>query len=98
VGIAGYVARDHEAVNAVDFFDLLAFHRGACNEACAAGNVYEANGVEIGMNFVFHSTMTPKGLALLGLEAGIGFIDDVNAAFSADDFAVGVARFQRLDG
>jgi len=42
--------------------------------------------------------MTPKGLALLGLEAGIGFVDDVNAAFSADDFAVGVARFQRLDG
>ena len=37
-------------------------------------------------------------LALLGLVAGIGFVDDVNAAFPAHYFAVGMARFQRLNG
>jgi len=36
-------------------------------------------------------------LALLSLEAGISFIDNIDATFSANYFAVRVAAFQRLD-
>ena len=35
--------------------------------------------------------------ALLGLEARVGLVDDVNAALAAHDFAVAVAALQRLE-
>lgn len=60
VGVARHVARDHVAVHAVDFFDLLALHRGAGDKARTAGYVYKADGMEVGMDFVFHSAVNSE--------------------------------------
>src|SRR3990167_6644337 len=39
-----------------------------------------------------------KGSALLCFEAGVGLVDDVHPAFTANDLAVAVARLQRFEG
>jgi len=38
------------------------------------------------------------GLALAGLEARVGLVNDVDAAFAAHDLAAGVAALEGLDG
>jgi len=37
-----------------------------------------------------------RSLPLPRLEAGVNFIDDINAAFPADEFAAGMAFFRRF--
>ena len=37
-------------------------------------------------------------LRLFRFETGIRFVDDIDAALSADNLVVGMAAFQRLDG
>ena len=44
------------------------------------------------MNVFFH-----ENLSLSGLEARVGFVDDVQAALAADDTAILVARFRGFE-
>lgn len=99
VRICRNVAGNHKAFYAVDSFNLLALHCRTRYKACARRNVYKANGMDIRMDFIFHIGICSEksSLALLRLEAGIGFVDDVNASLSANHFAVGVTAFQRFD-
>jgi hypothetical protein len=47
---------------------------------------------------VNRSCLKPLGLALAGLEAWVGLVDDVNAAFATDQLVVAVALHQALEG
>lgn len=53
------------------------------------------NGVQRGQNTVLQK---PGGLALTGLEAWVGLVDDVNAALATDQLVVAVALHQALEG
>ena len=67
VRVSGNVAGYHEVVHAVDLLDLLALHCRAGHEAGSGRNVYEAYGVEIGMNLVFHSLLAPNVITPVSL-------------------------------
>ena len=89
------VANNHEVVNAVDFFDLLAFHCRARDKACACGNVDKAYGFVVWVDFVFHSLSLK--LSLLRLEARVCLVNYIYATLATHNLAVGVAGLQRLD-
>jgi hypothetical protein len=51
--------------------------------------------IQRGQNTV---SQKPECLALAGLEAGVGLVDDVNAALATDQLVVAVALHQTLEG
>ena len=87
-------------LDAIDDFLAGGLHRGLGEEALAARNIEVANVIEDGMAFGFHviKWFFRFGLTLAGLVARLDLVDDVDAAFAADDLAGRVTLLRGFDG
>jgi len=84
--------------NAIDDFLTSGLHRGLGEETLAARNIEVANVIEDWMAFGFHVDLKRVGLTLAGLVARLDLVDDVDAAFAADDLAGRVTLLRGFDG
>ena len=85
-------------IHPVNIFGFLGTCRGKGVRLLAGRNINKRNWVEYWMNVFFHRLYKMiKKLTLTRLEAGIGFIDYIEAAFPAYYFAIWVTVFEGLD-
>lgn len=84
-------------LDAIDDFLTGGLHRGLGEEALAARNIEVANVIEDWMAFGFHVGKEGVGLTLAGLVTGLDLVDDVDAAFAADDLASRVTLLRGFD-
>ena len=97
VRIRRHVAEDDEMFNAIDDFLTGGLHRGLGEETLAARNIEVANVIEDWMAFGFHVDLKRVGLTLAGLVARLDLVDDVDAAFTANDLAGRVTLLRGFD-
>ena len=93
-----HVAKDNEVFLAIDGLLALGFHRGLGEEAFARRNVEEANIIEDGMAFGFHSGIKEFRSTLTSLVAGLDFVDDIDLAATTNDLAGRVTLLGGFDG
>jgi len=96
--IGGHVAENDEMFDAIDNFLTGGLHRGLGEETLAARNIEVANVIEDGMAFGFHVIKEMFRLTLTSFVARLDFVDDVDAAFAADDLAGRVTLLRGFDG
>jgi hypothetical protein len=99
VRVHRHVTHDNKILLAVDRFLTVRLHRRNSQKIFTSRNIAEADWIQVGVQITFHIYVSSSTvLALTCFEAGIGLANDVNAALPADNLAVRMAVFQRLEG